>query len=274
MPISIPKFFQKAFAQNGGRQDVPVTGDTSGGRATYDTGFPPVTRVPIVAGGIPPFGTDFNGILYDLSAAIQYLQSGVNFPFDQDFANAIGGYRVKAIVADPVDPTILWQNNNANNTLPPSVPNGWEQVFSAAELIKNPTESVRGMPFVATQAETNAGTDDSKMVTPKKLRAGFSAVFAATGYVALPTFLGGLIIQWGVASAGAGSDSTAFTGTFPLMFPTAAYAAIPIPVAVGAGACFLQISTLTNSGLSGICSERSANGPISARSVYYIALGK
>lgn len=169
MPISIPKFFQKAFAQNGGRQDVPVTGDTSGGRASYDVGFPPVTRTPIIAGGIPPFGTDFNGVLYDLSQSIQYLQSGVTFPFDQDFADAIGGYSVKAIVADPSDPTILWQNNNANNTLPPSAPNGWTQVFSAAELNQNPTESQRGAPFLASNADADAGVENTKMMSAAKV---------------------------------------------------------------------------------------------------------
>lgn len=165
MPISIPKFFQKAFAQNGGRQDVPVTGDTSGGRASYDVGFPPQTRTPIIAGGIPPFGTDFNGVLYDLSQAIQYLQSGVSFPFDQDFADAIGGYSVKAIVADPSDPTILWQNNNANNTLPPSVPNGWTQVFSAAELVRDPTELLRGAPLQSSQSQAETGTNNTAMMT-------------------------------------------------------------------------------------------------------------
>ena len=169
MPISIPKFFQKAFAQNGGRQDVPVTGDTSGGRASYDVGFPPVTRTPIIAGGIPPFGTDFNGVLYDLSQAIQYLQSGVTFPFNQDFAYAIGGYSVKAIVADPSDPTILWQNNNANNTLPPSVPNGWTKVFSADELARDPTGVFRGAPLLASQGQAEAGTNNSAMMTPLRV---------------------------------------------------------------------------------------------------------
>lgn len=166
MPISIPKFFQKAFAASGGKTDVPITGaDINNGRADYENGFPPITRSPIAAGGVPPYGTDFNGVLYDLSQAIQYLQSGVSFPFDQDFADAIGGYSVKAIVADPSDPTILWQNNNANNTLPPSAPNGWTQVFSASELNQNPTESQRGAPFLATQAQAEAGTNNTAMMT-------------------------------------------------------------------------------------------------------------
>lgn len=182
MPISIPKFFQKAFAQNGSKQDIPVTGDTSGGRASYDVGFPPVTRVPIVAGGIPPWGTDFNGVLYDLSQAIQYLQSGVTFPFDQDFADAIGGYSVKAIVADPSDPTILWQNNNANNTLTPSVPNGWTQVFSATELLRDPTTSLRGAPLQATKIQAELGTDNAAMITSLRLREAFNASGAAPVY--------------------------------------------------------------------------------------------
>jgi hypothetical protein len=180
MPISIPKFFQKAFAQNGGKQDVPITGDTSGGRASYDTGFPAITRIPIVAGGIPPFGTDFNGVLYDLSMAIQYLQSGVSFPFDQDFADAIGGYRIKAIVADPADPTILWQNNNADNTLPPSAPNGWTQVFSPAELLRDPTSALRGAPLQATQPQAEAGTNNANMMTALRV---FQAMSAASSPV-------------------------------------------------------------------------------------------
>lgn len=166
MPISIPKFFQRAFAQNGGKQDVPITGDTSGGRASYDVGFPPVTRIPIVAGGIPPFGTDFNGVLYDLSQAIQYVQSGVSFPFNQDFATAIGGYEVGAIVSDASDKTLLWVNGTANNT---AFPSGWTS-FKRSD----PTETVRGLPLVATQAEVNAGTNDAKAVTPSKIASVFS----------------------------------------------------------------------------------------------------
>lgn len=164
MPISTPKFFQKAFAQNGGRQDVPITGDTSGGRASYDVGFPPVTRVPIVAGGIPPFGTDFNGVLYDLSSAIQYIQAGRSFPYNQEFADAIGGYGKGAFVTDPIDQSILYESLlDANQSPPPGL--GW-RVFSISQA----TTSVAGVAKIATSAMLKAGVNDDSFATAKGLK--------------------------------------------------------------------------------------------------------
>lgn len=80
-------------------------------------------------------------------------------------------------------------------------------------------ETNQGTAKVATQAQTNAGTDDTTIVTPKKLRAGFAISLTSNGYIALPTWLGGLIVQWGALSTG--SSGTA-TGSFPITFPTGA----------------------------------------------------
>ncbi|MGK3117431.1 hypothetical protein QZH45_07265 [Pseudomonas corrugata] len=85
------------------------------------------------------------------------------------------------------------------------------------------SETTVGVAKVATQSLTNAGVDDATIVTPKKLRAGFSSLFAANGYVAFPSWLGGLIIQWGsVTRTGVGSISY----NFPLTFPNAVFQAV------------------------------------------------
>ncbi|MDH1506297.1 phage tail protein [Aeromonas caviae] len=86
--------------------------------------------------------------------------------------------------------------------------------------VKQATETVLGMMKVATQAQTNAGTDDGVAVTPKKLRAGFSVLLGSNGYLAFPTWLGGLIIQWGEMSVPVNATATS---ALPIAFPTAAF---------------------------------------------------
>lgn len=81
--------------------------------------------------------------------------------------------------------------------------------------VKQASETVLGMLKVATQAQTNAGAADNVAVTPKKLRAGFAISLAANGYIAFPTWMGGLITQWGSGTPNASGDATI---TFPMAF--------------------------------------------------------
>jgi hypothetical protein len=59
------------------------------------------------------------------------------------------------------------------------------------------TETVAGIVEICTNAELLAGSSDTVVATPLKLRLGFASSFAARGYVAFPTWLGGVVIQWG-----------------------------------------------------------------------------
>ena len=67
------------------------------------------------------------------------------------------------------------------------------------------TETVAGIAEICTDAELLAGSSDTVVATPLKLRLGFASSFAARGYVAFPTWLGGVVIQWGKETTVTGS---------------------------------------------------------------------
>ena len=97
--------------------------------------------------------------------------------------------------------------------------------------IKQASESVQGMVKVATQQQTDTGAADDVVITPKKLRFGYSANFSANGYVALPSFLGGWIIQWGSFNVppnaiGNMVDGSGWDFALPISFPTTSLVSI------------------------------------------------
>jgi hypothetical protein len=102
-----------------------------------------------------------------------------------------------------------------NGPTPNAGDNSQAVINSAWFKAEQATETAQGTAKVATQATTNAGTDDTTIVTPKKLRAGFAISLGTNGYITFPTWLGGLIIQWGTISA-----STGWAWTYPIAFPT------------------------------------------------------
>ncbi|HHQ4666036.1 TPA: phage tail protein, partial [Aeromonas hydrophila] len=87
--------------------------------------------------------------------------------------------------------------------------------------VKQASETVLGMLKVASQSQTDAGTADDVAVTPKKLRSGFASLMSPNGYIALPTWMGGLIIQWGRTPDSISNGDVVVT--FPITFPTEVY---------------------------------------------------
>ena len=82
-----------------------------------------------------------------------------------------------------------------------------------SSLIVQPqaTETVKGIAEIATQTETDEGTDDQRIVTPKKLRFGFSINSGVEGHIKFPTWLGGLMIQWGrIGSIASNTEKSIF----------------------------------------------------------------
>ncbi|MER2105195.1 MAG: tail fiber protein, partial [Pseudomonas atacamensis] len=94
-------------------------------------------------------------------------------------------------------------------------------IAALAALATQATEIKLGTAKIATQSQTDAGTDDTTIVTPKKMRWGFSiSVVNNLGYVVFPSWLGGLIVQWGLT--GFIPSGTNGVQNFPVTFPGAA----------------------------------------------------
>jgi hypothetical protein len=130
------------------------------------------------------------------------------------------------------------------------------------------TELVAGVSKIATQTLTDAGVDDSTIVTPKKLRKGVSFNIGANGYVALPSWLGGFIFQWGSASTSAGGGVFV---TWPTAFPNvvvhasgSANASVVTPAIVTASAGLANGSFFASNG----------SGAAVAIGIFWLAIGR
>jgi len=120
MSLTAPSKIAVPFAENGIKNVIgqdPVIGQ-AGNKATYSVGFPQITMTPKSAGGLPPFGRDMNGILYDTTTILQYNQAGGRYPFDSAFSTAIGGY-AKGAVVQRADLLGSWVSQANNNTTSP-----------------------------------------------------------------------------------------------------------------------------------------------------------
>ncbi|MGY2193374.1 phage tail-collar fiber domain-containing protein [Pseudomonas pergaminensis] len=96
-------------------------------------------------------------------------------------------------------------------------------ISALALLANNATELSQGTAKVSTQLQVDQGIDDATMVTPKKMRWGFQILKGINGYIIFPSFLGGLIVQWGVAQATVKSTA-AFN--LPIPFPNSYFVGV------------------------------------------------
>lgn len=130
------------------------------------------------------------------------------------------------------------------------IPNGTKSHHAVATG-QVPTETVGGSALVATQSLVNAGVDDATVVTPKKLRAGFSISLGINGYIAFPTWMGGLIIQWGQSPTAVLAGGGVVI-TLPIAFPNNFYRGIPFYDLAGSTSVDVTTLVLHKASLSSV----------------------
>lgn len=125
MSISEPSKITVPFADSGLKNAIPQTANNTTGKAGFDKGFPERTMLPKASGGIPPSGMDFNGILYDVTSVLRYIQAGGQPTYDAAFAAAIGGYPSGAVLIGDDGVSIFKNSVAGNETNPNSGGVGW-----------------------------------------------------------------------------------------------------------------------------------------------------
>lgn len=113
--------------------DIPNT-TTTAGLASWAQGFPADTMQPVVAGGVPPFGQDMNGLGFAISSHDYYVQAGETYPYQAAVSTALGGYGQGCLLGSATDPDVVWFNTVANNTSNPDATDGsavgWVSLFA------------------------------------------------------------------------------------------------------------------------------------------------
>jgi hypothetical protein len=113
------------FAQEGDKTEIQnVTGEFDNS-ATYRLGFPPLTMQSIRLGGKPPKGTDFNGVLFDITENISFLCKGGRYQYNAGLSTLIGGYPEGSnlLLDDNVTEVVSTVAGNQNN--PNTDMTGW-----------------------------------------------------------------------------------------------------------------------------------------------------
>lgn len=121
----VPSRFNIPFANNAGASyiraipDAHQTPSGSDAPASLFDGFPPECFQTLGAGGIPPNGKDFNGILNRLSAWCRWVAAGSPTIYSSAFSTAIGGYPKGARLTSSVNPGVTWVSLADGNTSDP-----------------------------------------------------------------------------------------------------------------------------------------------------------
>jgi len=121
--------------------------------------------------------------------------------------------------------------------------------------------SNKGLVQRATDPEAISGVDDTKFLTPKKLKLGFSVSLTPNGHIMFPSWLAGFTINWGQVTLG--SNSNSIVVTFPNLCLNAQ---VSLASTSNDGSEAMHVS------ITG-ASVRVTNPESSARSIYWFAIG-
>jgi hypothetical protein len=214
------------FANAGGKTTIPVNSQigVTGGAASLTDGFPPLTRTPLAAGGVPPSGLDMNGILFQMSNVLRWANAGGGYPYDSTFVNDanVAGYPKGARVLRS-DGTGYWLSTTDGNVTDPestdSAAAGWLADFTTGAALVTMTSSnvtltasQYGKPIIIISGALTANLNliFPTIVSEWAVINNTSGAFTITGKTIAGT---GVLINAGLILIGDGTNIVQFLAT-------------------------------------------------------------
>jgi hypothetical protein len=100
------------------------------GAASLNDGFVPDNFVPVGAGGVPPFGQDFNGLFNQVTKWNQWSEAGGPIYYDATFSAGIGGYPKGSLLNATSGLGFYWISTADDNpTNPDAAGANWAATF-------------------------------------------------------------------------------------------------------------------------------------------------
>jgi len=197
---------------------------------------------PEASGGEPPFGQDFNGLLYMITGNVAALAAGAFPAYSAARSTAIGGYPAGAVLAN-ASGNGYWINASgaANTTNPDSLGTGWLPLATTGRTD-------------ITLASSNVTLTAAQGAAPVL---NFNGTLGANITVILPTWEGA---QWVVANTTTGSftltvGTVAGTG---VVVPATGFAA---PTSVYCDGLNIQNTGVSTAGLAPLASPTFTGNP-------------
>ena len=243
---------------------IPSQIGVEDGAASWTDGFPPLTFVPISAGGAGPWGQDGNGVLNQISAGVRWQQSGGFISYDATHSANIGGYPRHALIRSVLVEAKFWLSTVDNNTSDPDTggANWLPLVLPGFPL--TPTSDLLGGTgggFAAVTVGTGLNLTAGLLTTDWSAFENWYTVIGAT-VINVPLWSHKIWGEvWGggggsSGSLGGGGAGGGYTGGYKTVTPGAA-----LTITVGGGGTASTYPTLaTAGGTSSIGALMSATG--------------
>ena len=184
-----PTKWNMPLGANADANTIPDTAPEYTGAASMDSVFPPITQLPLEAGGIAPTRADFNGLFKLVGASSYYMQRGGIFSYADNV-----DYPVGAVVKFENGIYIAIQENGPASTVAsPSNANYWRHLTTT---VNNQYADPDGNVSITSVANaTNATNNASGNQLANSIIKGLSASKATITYTKIDGGTGSVTVN-------------------------------------------------------------------------------